>query len=547
MSKRVVELVRVSTEGQASEDRAGIPAQRAVNRRTAAQHGLEIVQTIEITDVSGTAVLRSRGMQELLRLIESPDIHGVVAKEFSRLMRPENFSDYALLQHFIDTRTILYLPDGPLDFASEAGKLLGGIRALIAGQERREMLRRLEDAKEAMRRVGKHPGGSATLPYGVGYSKDGGWHYTVEAGKVKEAFGLFLSGETSYTKIGKRLNLPRTNVRFLLQNPIYTGSKVYDAKRDPSILGYRPRPDGRQGDRRKIKRPPEEVIRVRVLDGLVTEDEFARAQQVIESKRQKHWRLRGKAPNHYTYNGFLTCGDCGALIYTHTGRYDFYCCKSRNPRERRRRALRGLMPCQNKYMLRKKLESRLDYVLANLLCDKKFLSRIVDQYNEQLRTPARDVDLAAFTVKIEALKEKRQRVLDAYFEGIIPKDERDIRVRDAEEEIKIYERLLLQSGEAEERPSGIELDRVLALVEPFAHWAFLGRDDKRKLLGLLCPSIRVCRYIIKDLQLLLDKKDGGGYKGSHSKTAALVTTSHNRRACQIAARLNPTTFGFSQI
>ena len=177
------------------------------------------------------------------------------------------------------------------------------------------------------------------------------------------------------------------------------------------------------------------------------------------------------------------------------------------------------MPCQNKYMLRKKLEPRLDYVLANLLCDKKFLSRIVDQYNEQLRTPARDVDQAAFTVKIEALKEKRQRVLDAYFEGIIPKDERDIRIRDAEEEIKIYERLLLQAGEAEERPSGLELDRVLALVEPFAQWAFLGRDDKRKLLGLLCPGIRVCRYIIKDLQLFLDKQDGGGYKGSHSKTA----------------------------
>src|SRR6516164_1958150 len=101
MSKRVVELVRVSTEGQASEDRAGIPAQRAVNCRTAAQQGLEIVQTIEITDVSGTAVLRSRGMQE-----------------------------------------------------------------------RREMLRRLQDAKEAMQRVGKHPGGSATLPYGGGTFTD---------------------------------------------------------------------------------------------------------------------------------------------------------------------------------------------------------------------------------------------------------------------------------------------------------------------------------------------------------------------------------------
>ena len=31
--KSVIELVRVSTEGQASEDRAGLPAQREINRR----------------------------------------------------------------------------------------------------------------------------------------------------------------------------------------------------------------------------------------------------------------------------------------------------------------------------------------------------------------------------------------------------------------------------------------------------------------------------------------------------------------------------------
>ena len=202
MSKRVVELVRVSTEGQASEDRAGIPAQRAVNRRTATQHGLEIVQTIEITDVSGTAVLRSRGMQELLRLIESPDIHGVVAKEFSRLMRPENFSDYALLQHFIDTRTILYLPDGPLDFASEAGKLLGGIRALIAGQERREMLRRLQDAKEAMRRGGKHPGGSATLPYGSDIRKNAAGITPLKQGRSRRPLASFFRGKPATPRSG---------------------------------------------------------------------------------------------------------------------------------------------------------------------------------------------------------------------------------------------------------------------------------------------------------------------------------------------------------
>jgi DNA invertase Pin-like site-specific DNA recombinase len=89
--KRVIELIRVSTEGQAAEDRASIPAQRAVNRRTAQQYGLEIVKSIEMSDVSGTAVLLAPEMQQLLKAIESPDIDGVVAREFSRLMRPENF------------------------------------------------------------------------------------------------------------------------------------------------------------------------------------------------------------------------------------------------------------------------------------------------------------------------------------------------------------------------------------------------------------------------------------------------------------------------
>ena len=136
MNKKVIELIRVSTKGQAAEDRAGVPAQGAANRRTAQQYGLEIVRTIEMADVSGAAVLIAPEMKELLRLMESPQIHGVVAKEFSRLMRPENFTDYALLQVFVDTRTVLYLPDGPIDMSSKAGRLMGPIRAAIAGLER---------------------------------------------------------------------------------------------------------------------------------------------------------------------------------------------------------------------------------------------------------------------------------------------------------------------------------------------------------------------------------------------------------------------------
>ena len=193
MSKRVIQLLRVSTERQAADDKAGLAAQRAINQRTAATYGLVVVKTIEMSDVSGTAVLRAPEMQELLRLIESSDIHGVIAKEFSRPTRPENFKDYELLQAFVDSNTVLYLPDGPIDFASSMGGFIGMIRAGMARIERREILARMNDAKEAMRLAGWNTGGRSTLPFGVDYSDSRGWSYTAEAEKVRAAFDLVRS------------------------------------------------------------------------------------------------------------------------------------------------------------------------------------------------------------------------------------------------------------------------------------------------------------------------------------------------------------------
>lgn len=515
--KNAIELVRVSTEQQAGEDRAGIPAQREANRKTARAYGLTIIRTIEIVDVSGSSVLKSPEMQELLRLMESSEVHAVVTKEFSRLMRPEKFTDFALLQHFIDTNTLLYLPDGPIDLASKTGRLLGTIRAAVAGMERREIVERMQDAKEAMRRAGKHTGGASSLPFGVGYTKENGWFYTADAEKVREAFRLFLSGETSYERIGEQLNIARTNVRFILENPIYAGWRVYAEKRDPSTAAYVLRAGGRQGDRRKMKRAPEDVIRVRVLDGLVAEDIFARAQQIIELKRQKHWRSHRGRPARYTYNGFLACGDCENLLYTHTSKYDFYQCKSNHVRERRKRALIGLEPCGNKYMLRKKLEPKLDYMLGEKLRDREFLERILDSHNEVTTRGAEASAARSITAKLSVLQEKRQRVLEAFFDGVVSKDERDLRIFDIDREIDTFQRLLLSSTQAE-KPASI--DELLAVIEPLAEWEFLEREDKRKLLALICPEISVFRYAVKSIKLNLSATSNrGGDEDNRLRTA----------------------------
>jgi DNA invertase Pin-like site-specific DNA recombinase len=447
--------------------------------------------------------------------MECPEIVGVVAREFSRLIRPEKFTDYALLQHFIDTNTVLYLADGPIDLASKSGRFFGTIRAAIAGLERREIVERMQDAKESMRRAGKHPSSAITLPYGVGYSKERGWYYTAEAEKVKQAFTLFLSGQASYTEIGKQLNLPRTDIRFILSNPIYTGWRVYDQKRDPSSAGYRARPDGRQGERRKVKRAVEEVIRVQVLEPLISEQQFERVREVIELKRAKHWRVRATTPARYTYNGFLTCGDCGNLVYTHSNKYDFYNCKSRNTRERRKRARVGLEPCTNRYMLRKLLEPKVDAVLSRQLTDREFIARIVDGYNSAAQTKEQRTDplgQSAVETRLLGLRAKKQRVLEAFFDGLIGKEERNRRFQDLDREIESYQGLPSQSSLSSNQGS-LDLKAVMAAVEPFVHWDFLNREDRRRLLAQLCPEITVYRYQIKGVQLNLPT----GHKDNHPR------------------------------
>ena len=72
--KRVIEFIRVSTEGQAAGDRASIPAQHAVNRRTCAAYGLQIVKSFEISDVSGASVLRAPEMLQMLEMMQLPEI-----------------------------------------------------------------------------------------------------------------------------------------------------------------------------------------------------------------------------------------------------------------------------------------------------------------------------------------------------------------------------------------------------------------------------------------------------------------------------------------
>lgn len=498
--KNVIQLIRVSTEAQAKDDRGSIPAQRAVNRHTCVQYGLTVVRSIEIADVSGASVLLAPEMQELLRLIESPGIHGVVTREFSRLMRPENFADYALLQAFADTRTVLYLPEGPIDLSNKSGRLLGTIRAAIAGMERTEILERVWSAKEEKRRRGELAQSEIVLPYGVGYSKDHGFHYEGDAERVREAYRRFLSGEQNYNTLAQILGVTSRGAHLILRNPIYTGWRIIDKKRDVSAAGRYASINGRQTDRRKIARAPEDVIRVKVIEkGLISEGEFQAAQRIMDLKQARHWRSRPGYEHRFTYRGFLTCSNCGGPIHTAFARRDYYACKAR----------RGLHKCNTPYMRRERLEGSLDALFANRLTDPAFVEQCVETMKTKARQSDTAVRIQGLNSQTTALRQKRGRVIETYLDGVISREDRDRRLVAIDRELQIIEELLMSEMPA----NSIDLHTLVEAFAPLAEFQYWTQDHKRSILAAMTPDIRCADYKIESLGI----------------TAALFSTENSHR------------------
>jgi len=486
MQKSAIQLLRVSTEAQSGSDRAGLAAQRAVNARTAQTYGLTIVKTIEIVDVSGAAVLLSPEMQELLRLITDREIVGVVTREFSRLMRPENFSDYALLQAFAESGTQLYLPDGPIDFGSKTGRLVGSLRAAMAGIERTEMLEKIWAAKEAKRRAGGFAQARICLPHGVTFD-NGQWSYTPEAEQVRQAFKLLLSGELNYYELGRQVGIEPYNLRVILRNPIYCGWRVIDKKRDTSAAARKTKADGKQGDRPKIMRAPEDVIRFKAIDPpLITEAEFARAQELMRVKRERHWSNQQGYVHRFQYGGFLTCSLCGKFVQTGHLRDDYYVCKSRRlPGEK----------CVSKYMRRDRLDSQLDSMFARDFTDREFLIRIVERWSHK-ETRQDDSGRQRLEAQYGTLQCKRQRILDAFFEGVIDRPERDRRLTQIDSSLATVADLLMQ-----EQPAPVEPDTLKKILRVFVGWERLKPDQKRRILPTVVPEIKVANYQVEGVWL----------------------------------------------
>jgi DNA invertase Pin-like site-specific DNA recombinase len=483
----VVELLRVSTDTQADPAKAGLDAQRTANRTTALRYRLTIADTIEIIE-SGATVATSPAMQRTLAMLTSGAVRGILLAEYSRLFRPDRWSDLAVLQTIEEAGAQIYLPSGPIDLSSELGFVQASVGNLLAALERRRIRERMHRGKEEHRRRGEHVAGGVGIPFGLAYSRANGWTWTDDAPTVAELFRRFLSGSHEYESLARELSLPRTTVKFLLQNPVYSGWREIRTKKDLSAAGRLP-----SGHRRNIPREPDEVIRTRLdLTPLVSEHDFQRVQAIILHKERQH--VRYSRVTEFLYSGMLRCALCDLAMYAGSkGRgaptKGHYYCRSAHPQRRPR----DTTTCATGHLAAHLVEAELDLTLTQRLLDPDLLTRALLEYQRSRTAAWREPGIAGAhrQNRRAQLEHKRARILDAFVDGVLHREERDRRLATIQAELAA-----LDAPPPEPlAPPPLELTAALveSLVSVFAEWNFLARPAKRNILEALQPVLWIER------------------------------------------------------
>ncbi len=267
----------------------GVERQEADCRELADRLGLEVKHVLVDNDISAYSGKKRPGYEELLRLIESGDIHTVISWHTDRMHRRlRDLLDYLDAVEKAGVKTVT-VKAGDIDLSTSQGIMLAQVSGAIAEGYVRTNTEKLQRAKLQAAVNGEFRGGQR--PFGFEPRRKA--IRESEAKVIREMASRITAGE-SYRTVAIDLNRRgiRTqhgkkwgsiNVRNVLVRPINAGL------------------DEHKGIIRKAKSP-----------AILTDDEWAALQAAIELSRTRSGHP-GRFRKHLL-NGLLFCGICGAKL-----------------------------------------------------------------------------------------------------------------------------------------------------------------------------------------------------------------------------------------
>lgn len=452
---RAALYLRVSTFEQM--EGYSIPAQR--DRLTSYAHSQD-------WDVVGVYVEEGRSakdmdrpeLKRMLMDIEKGKIDIVLVYKLDRLTRSV-LDLHKLLESFekhnckFKSATELY------DTSTPIGRMFITLVGALAQFEREQLAERVRFGMTQKVRGGEWHGGP--LPYGYDYNGE----LTInqeEATIVWKIFELYLSGMGD-EKISFWLNERgirtksggewySTTVRYLLMNPIYTGSLRWQI----------------DGEYVPIENSVPAVLSI---------ETFEQAQRIRQIRFSTHPRAIAST---YVFTGSLRCGRCGGTV------------KGLKQRNRNKPTFHYI--CANRRTKKCDLPTIDDYLM-----EETFLKKI-KEVMEQLKTESIAEEVAATSeqekddttdlhVELKKLRNKRKRMQEGFISGLIEADELQEFLRENRQR---EEEILSLLQESNQRPQQLSQDELVKELQEFeSNWTLLTPEEKKATLSLFVRQITV--------------------------------------------------------
>lgn len=487
----VIEFIRVSTLEQADDDREGLPRQKNANSRTIKINNLNVIKSIELVDVSGASVDQTPEFHELMQLVKDGTAKGIVVSEWDRLLRMNNFIQLAFLDIFKKYNIKVYTSTRVIDLNEDGSDFLTVFESIFAGKERTRIKKRIHDSKELKRKNGEHPNNHKSLPLGVSYSKERRYEYNDDSYKIKLLFELFVFERIhNYQELGQKTDIHPGNIKNLLMNKTYIGIREYTEKRSDEIIAKR---DGRQGDKKKIKRNPDEIISVRIVEvPLIEESIFYQAQELLNNKSNYH-KTKSQSKKRFVYRTFLRCGECGEKMYTSSGgdnlKRDYYYCRTINDYFVKRY---GPSTCSSGYLKRSEVDSWIDTFVTEKTRENNYILNLVDTKLNENDNQKIDEEIKQFTSVKKSISLKRERLLGLYIDGKFDKEKLDTKGAELDNEVVIINNKLRSLNKRYTYISKEDIEENLTnlamVLNEYKYWT---PEQKRDFIGIQFPEFHI--------------------------------------------------------
>lgn len=413
MAHKVLVFLRVSTEAQELEE------QRKEMIEFVQLYGYTLDDIIFIEDKGASAIKLNEKyldmIDDIASYIESGEIDCVAVWAVNRLARNEvMFAQIKSklvenkIQLLVKTPTLQLLnPDGTINSGSE---LALSLFSTMAQQEMLERKSKFKRTKKAYAPKGMYTGGTARR---FGYKIENKYFVPceVDGESVKLMFELYSTGKYSFYKLAGELNIRGIEKKH--GKGKFTAAFVGDIISSPAYYG--------------------EVMEQwnnRVYPPLISKELFDKCAE-IRGKNKIEMRVKDVNDKPLAAR-LIRCTECGHKFMSSGALYK--CCMHN---------IKESKYCPNSISVQKKLVDALVWRVASAV-HLEFLWSMSDEKLEEYTREVEIIDMKINTItnNINGVQKKKQRIIDTFLEGLIDKENRDLKLSKISEEVATYQKEL---------------------------------------------------------------------------------------------------------